>query len=61
MKDPFCLCRYIASLVTDGRRDFTSVYIFEAKDITKGPICKVNFTKLLPMAFHCSWSETAFV
>ncbi len=60
LADHVACCRYIACLVTDGRRDFSSVQIFEARDLASGPICKVNLRKMLPMAFHCAWSETAF-
>lgn len=54
------LSRYVVVLVSDSRKEKSSLNVFRAADIGGGPICKINLEKLLPMAFHCAWSSTPF-
>ncbi|MDG2078892.1 MAG: carotenoid oxygenase family protein, partial [Pseudomonadales bacterium] len=46
---------YLVTMVTDSN-DWTSyTLIFDAKNITQGPICKLRLPHRAPFAFHTNW------
>ncbi|ALS99878.1 carotenoid oxygenase family protein [Lacimicrobium alkaliphilum] len=48
---------YLVNFVTDTN-DWTSYcLIFDAKDITKGPVCKIKLPHRLPYGFHANWAR----
>ena len=50
-------CRYVVCLLSDARRERSSLVILDAQNLEEGPLCQLHLRKLLPMAFHCAWSS----
>lgn len=46
---------YVVSFVTDTTNWTSSCWVFDAKDITKGPVCKIAIPHRLPAGFHTLW------
>lgn len=47
---------YVLVLLSDGLQEMTTLAIFEARDITKGPVCEIPMP-LMPIAFHGCWES----
>ena len=47
---------YVVSLVTDSNTWKSELQIFDAKDITVGPIARVKIPQRVPVGFHAWWS-----
>lgn len=50
---------YVVTYVTDTNTWKSSCLIFDAKDIEKGPICKIHIPHRLPAGFHTLWVDGA--
>ncbi|MCG8668717.1 MAG: carotenoid oxygenase family protein [Pseudomonadales bacterium] len=48
---------YVVTFVTDTNNWKSSCWIFDAKDIEKGPICKISIPHRLPAGFHTLWVD----
>jgi carotenoid cleavage dioxygenase len=48
---------YVVTFVTDTNDWKSACWIFDAKDITKGPICKIALPDRLPAGFHSLWVD----
>lgn len=46
---------YVATIVTDSHDWSSACLIFDAKDITKGPIAKIKLPYRIPFGFHANW------
>lgn len=48
---------YLVTFVTDTNDWSSYTLIFDAKDINKGPICKLKMPHRLPYGFHANWAR----
>ena len=48
---------YLTTFITDSKDWTSSCLIFDAKDITKGPIAKVKLPHRIPTGFHGFWAR----
>jgi carotenoid cleavage dioxygenase-like enzyme len=48
---------YVLSFVHDARSDRSALWIFDAKEIARGPLCKVPMSQRVPMGFHACWVD----
>ncbi len=46
---------YLVNFVWDGDAQRSKVYVFDARDITKGPVCKITLPQRVPHGFHATW------
>jgi carotenoid cleavage dioxygenase-like enzyme len=46
---------YLVSYVHDEREDRSEVAILDARDVTAGPICRVQLPVRVPLGFHATW------
>ena len=51
---------YLVSLLFDGETNQSSLIILNAKEISKGPICRIQLRNPMTFAFHNGWSNKAF-
>ena len=50
---------YVITLVTDSNRWRSHCLVFEATDITTGPVARVELPQRVPFGFHASWATGA--
>jgi carotenoid cleavage dioxygenase len=43
------------NFVTDSNDWSSYCLIFDAKDISQGPVCKIKMPHRLPFGFHANW------
>ena len=48
---------YVMSLVTDSNTWKSELQIFDAQDISQGPIARVKIPHRVPVGFHAWWSR----
>lgn len=48
---------YLVTLVTDSNTWQSECLVFDARDITPGPICRVPLPQRVPAGFHASWAR----
>ena len=46
---------YLVNFVWDGDAQRSKVYVFDARDIAKGPVCKITLPQRVPHGFHATW------
>ena len=46
---------YLVNFVWDGDEQKSKVYVFDAKDVSKGPVCKITLPQRVPNGFHATW------
>ena len=46
---------YLVNFVWDGDAQKSKVYVFDAKDISKGPVCRITLPQRVPNGFHATW------
>ena len=46
---------YLVGFVWDGDAEKSRIYIMDAKDVSKGPVCKITLPDRVPNGFHASW------
>jgi carotenoid cleavage dioxygenase len=49
---------YLLSTVYDEERNASQLAVFDARDITAGPIARAHLDHRVPMGFHGSWRES---
>ena len=47
---------YLTTIVTDSNTWQSHCLVFDARDITVGPICRVQLPQRVPSGFHASWA-----
>ena len=47
---------YVITLVTDTRDWASRCLVFDARDITRGPVARVTLPQRVPFGFHASWA-----
>ncbi len=47
---------YLTTIVTDSSTWQSECLVFDARDITTGPICRVKLPQRVPYGFHASWA-----
>ena len=52
-----CVLLYLLTLVTDSNNWQSECLVFDARDITRGPICRVPLPQRVPAGFHASWAR----
>ena len=48
---------YLTTIVTDSNTWQSQCLVFDARDITVGPICRVPLPQRVPSGFHASWAR----
>jgi carotenoid cleavage dioxygenase-like enzyme len=48
---------YLLTLVTDSNSWTSECLVFDARDITRGPICRVQLPQRVPAGFHANWAR----
>ncbi len=48
---------YVVTLVTDSNNWKSECLVFDARDITAGPICRVQLPQRVPAGFHANWAQ----
>lgn len=48
---------YVITMVTDSRNWKSECLVFDATDITPGPICRVRLPHRVPFGFHAAWAR----
>ena len=48
---------YVITLVTDSNSWQSECLVFDATDITPGPICRVQMPHRVPYGFHATWAR----
>jgi len=48
---------YLINMVIDSNTWKSEALVFDAKDITQGPIARVTLPHRVPAGFHCSWGR----
>ena len=48
---------YVTTIVTDSNSWQSECLVFDARDITPGPICRVQLPQRVPAGFHASWAR----
>jgi len=48
---------YLTTIVTDSNTWRSECLVFDARDITVGPICRVQLPQRVPSGFHASWAR----
>ena len=48
---------YLATLVTDSNTWRSECLVFDARDITRGPIARVQIPFRVPFGFHANWAR----
>lgn len=46
---------YLVGFVWDGDEKKSKVYVMDARDISKGPVCKITLPEIVPNGFHATW------
>lgn len=46
---------YLVNFVWDGDENKSKVYVMDAKDVGKGPVCKITIPARVPNGFHSTW------
>ena len=46
---------YLVGFVWDGDAQRSKVYVMDAKNIAKGPVCKITLPEIVPNGFHATW------
>jgi carotenoid cleavage dioxygenase len=47
---------YLTTIVTDSNTWQSDCLVFDARDITRGPICRVKLPRRVPYGFHAGWA-----
>jgi carotenoid cleavage dioxygenase len=47
---------YVLTLVTDTRNWNSDCLVFDARDITRGPLARVRMPQRVPAGFHATWA-----
>jgi carotenoid cleavage dioxygenase-like enzyme len=50
---------YLVTLVSDVETDTSECQVFDAKDITKGPIARVRLPERVSSGTHATWAPRA--
>jgi carotenoid cleavage dioxygenase-like enzyme len=48
---------YLLTLVTDSNNWTSECLVFDARDITRGPVCRVQLPQRVPAGFHANWAR----
>ena len=48
---------YVVTFVTDTNQWRSECWIFDARDITRGPLCKIRIPHRMPAGFHTLWVD----
>lgn len=46
---------YLVGFVWDGDAQKSKVYVFDAKDVSHGPVCRITLPRRVPNGFHATW------
>ncbi len=46
---------YLVNFVWDGDAQCSKVYVFDATDVSRGPLCKITLPQRVPSGFHATW------
>tara|TARA_B110000196_G_scaffold189200_1_gene161989 strand:- start:5756 stop:7114 length:1359 start_codon:yes stop_codon:yes gene_type:complete len=49
---------YLVTFSSDLNRDISDALVFDASDITQGPICKIRLPERIPSGTHASWAPS---
>ena len=50
---------YVITFVTDAAAMTTAVEVFDARDITADPVCRIHLGVRVPLGFHATWAADA--
>ncbi len=48
---------YLLTLVTDSTSWISECLVFDARDISQGPVCRVQLPQRVPAGFHANWAR----
>lgn len=48
---------YVLTIATDSNSWISECLVFDARDITPGPVCRVQLPQRVPYGFHASWAR----
>ena len=46
---------YLVGVVWDGDEERSKIYVTDARDVAKGPVCKITLPQRVPNGFHSTW------
>jgi carotenoid cleavage dioxygenase len=46
---------YLVGFVWDGDEEKSKIYVMDAKDLSRGPVCKITVPDRVPNGFHSTW------
>jgi carotenoid cleavage dioxygenase-like enzyme len=46
---------YLVGFVWDGDQKKSKVYVMDARNLSKGPVCKITLPEIVPNGFHATW------
>lgn len=50
---------WILTVVFDGNRDCSEVWVYDSDRITDAPVCKLGLPEIIPLGFHGTWNPAA--
>ncbi len=50
---------YVVSFVWNAREGRSEVWVFDARELTRGPVCRVVLPQRVPNGFHSTWISAA--
>ena len=50
---------YLVSFVWNARESRSETWVFDARDISRGPVCRVILPQRVPNGFHGTWVSAA--
>lgn len=50
---------YVITFVTDAATMTTAVEVFDARDITADPVCRIHLGVRVPLGFRATWAADA--